>query len=135
MLACVRSAITCHSLHWQAWRGSHLQCTLVIKHKTFKDFCFDQQGGGLPKTFKKLKFLEFFLLITYSCCVDANLCFATPILCTPFSAGCGGGGGGWASYQIFEKGEGLDRISILRGGCWEKRGDFFQGVLQFFHKK
>ena len=135
MLACVRSAITCHSLHWQAWRGSHLQCTLVIKHKTFKDFCFDQQGGGLPKTFKKLKFLEFFLLITYSCCVDANLCFATPILCTPFSAGCGGGGG-WASYQIFEKGGGgLGRISILRGGCWVKRGDFFQGVLQFFHKK
>ena len=58
-----------------------------------------------------------------------------PYYAPPFLLGVEEGGGGWASYQIFEKGEGLDRISILRGGCWEKRGDFFQGVLQFFHKK
>ena len=134
MLACVRSAITCHSLHWQAWRGSHLQCTLVIKHKTFKDFCFDQQGGGLPKTFKKLKFLEFFLLITYSCCVDANLCFATPILCTPFSAGCGGGGG-WASYQIFEKGGGTGQDLNFERGLLGKKGWLFSRGVAVFSQK
>ena len=47
--------------------------------------------------------------------VDANLCFATPILCTPFSAGCGGGieppteflkrgGRGTGQYLNFERG-------------------------------
>ena len=38
----------------------------------------------------------------------------------------------------FSKKEGrLDRTSIFRGGCCERRGrDFFQGVwLQVFHKK
>ena len=34
----------------------------------------------------------------------------------------------------FSKRGGLDRISILRGGCWERGGDFFQGELQFLHK-
>ena len=41
-----------------------------------------------------------------------------------------GGGGGWASDQIFKK-EGLDRIAIFRGGLLGKRGDFFQGVAVF----
>ena len=50
------------------------------------------------------------------------------IVCTsPFSPG------GWASDQIFKK-EGLDRIAIFRGGCWEswERGViFFRGVAVF----
>ena len=50
------------------------------------------------------------------------------IVCTsPFSPG------GWASDQIFKK-EGLDRIAIFRGGCWERweRGViFFRGVAVF----
>ena len=48
------------------------------------------------------------------------------IVCTPLSAG------GWASYQIFKKREGL---TTFRGGCWERGGDFFQEGLQFSHKK
>ena len=31
---------------------------------------------------------------------------------------------------MFKQEVGLDRISIFRGGCWEKGGDLFQG-LQF----
>ena len=36
----------------------------------------------------------------------------------------------------FRKGGGLDRISILRGGCWEDGSDFFREGwgLQLFHK-
>ena len=33
---------------------------------------------------------------------------------------------------MFKQEVGLDRISIFRGGCWEKGGDLFQG-LQFLH--
>ena len=45
----------------------------------------------------------------------------------PLSAGgTGWGGGDWASYQIF-KWWWLERISIFRGGCWERWGNFFQG--------
>ena len=45
-------------------------------------------------------------------------------------------GGGWAFDQIFKK-RGLDKISIFRGGYWERGGDFFQwgGGLQFLHRK
>ena len=134
MLACVRSAITCHSLHWQAWRGSHLQCTLVIKHKTFKDFCFDQQGGGLPKTFKKLKFLEFFCWLHTAVVLMLIYVLQPPYYAPPFLLGVEEGGVE-PPTKFLKRGGGLGRISILRGGCWVKRGDFFQGVLQFFHKK
>ena len=38
---------------------------------------------------------------------------------------------GWgvalASNQIFKRGAGLDRISIFRGGCWKRGGNFFRG--------
>ena len=33
--------------------------------------------------------------------------------------------GCWLSYEILNKG-GLDRVSIFRGGCWERSGDLFQ---------
>ena len=47
----------------------------------------------------------------------------------------GGGGGGWASNQIFKKG-GLDRTSTFRGGfLWKKVGWLFSGGLQLSHKK
>ena len=46
-----------------------------------------------------------------------------------------GGGGGWASNQIFKKG-GLDRTSTFRGGfLWKKVGWLFSGGLQLSHKK
>ena len=50
------------------------------------------------------------------------------IVCTsPFSPG------GWASDQIFKK-EGLDRIALVRGGCWDSWDGgviFFRGVAVF----
>ena len=39
----------------------------------------------------------------------------------PLSAGTGG----WASYQVFEKGGGLTGSQFWEGGCWERGGDFF----------
>ena len=43
--------------------------------------------------------------------------------------------GVWASNQIFKKGGGLTGPQLLEGGCWERRGDFFQGEgAQFLHK-
>ena len=44
-------------------------------------------------------------------------------------------GEGWASNQIFKKGENLTGPQLLEGGCWEKGGDVFQGGLQFSPKK
>ena len=60
-----------------------------------------------------------------------------PYYAPPFLLGVeeGGGGGVEPPTKFLKRGGGLGRISILRGGCWVKRGDFFQGVLQFFHKK
>ena len=46
----------------------------------------------------------------------------------PSSSRCRGGGGGWASRQIFEKGD-LDRTSTFRGG------GLFSGGGQFSHKE
>ena len=44
------------------------------------------------------------------------------------------GGGGVSSYQIFKKG-GLDRVSVLRGGYWERGCNFFQeGGCSFYIK-
>ena len=45
-------------------------------------------------------------------------------------------GGGLSILPNFWKGR-LDRITILREGCWETGGDFFheEGFLQFFQKK
>ena len=40
-------------------------------------FYFNQQGGGVPKTIKKLKVFEFFF-VDYSI-IDAKLIFITPI--------------------------------------------------------
>ena len=42
-----------------------------------------------------------------------------------------GGGGSWVSYQVFEKGGGLDKTSIFRGGSWEKGSGLFHGVAAF----
>ena len=64
-----------------------LKCALFIKHKTFKEcfkcftVYFDQQRGGLPKTFKKLQHVfEFFVLIAVYI-VDTKLFLVTPTLC------------------------------------------------------
>ena len=44
--------------------------------------------------------------------------------------------GGSVSYQIFKKGGGgLTGSQFLEGGCWERGGDFFQGVAVFTKKK
>ena len=58
------------------------------------------------------------------------------IVCTPFSAGCEGGGWGvgLSLRPIFQKrgGWGLGRISIFKGGCWERGGWlFFRGGCSF----
>ena len=43
-------------------------------------------------------------------------------------------GGGVENLQPnFQKEEGLTGLQLLEGGCWERGGDFFQGV-QFSHK-
>ena len=47
---------------------------------------------------------------------------------------CWRGRGVWTSYQIFKK-EGFDRTSTVRGGCWKRGGNFFQGELQLLQKK
>ena len=57
-----------------------------------------------------------------SCVVCTYLCDA--IVCTPPPFLQGGGGGSWASDQIFKKGEGLTGSQFLEGRCWEKGGDF-----------
>ena len=58
-------------------------------------------------------------------------------MCTPLSAGRGKRGL-MSLRPNFQKGEGgLNRILIfLEGGCWERRGDFFQGGggVQFYIK-
>ena len=55
------------------------------------------------------------------------------IVCTPHFLL---GGGGVEAPTEFSKRGGLDRFSVLRGGCWEKGDGFFQEEeLQFFHKK
>ena len=43
--------------------------------------------------------------------------------------------GGLSLLPNFQKAEGLDRISIFGGVCWERVCDFFQEGLQFVHKK
>ena len=58
-----------------------------------------------------------------------SLTQAAFIVCNPFSAWVG------ASYQIFLKGEGLDRISIFRELLGKRGVTFFQGGLRFLHKK
>ena len=42
--------------------------------------------------------------------------------------------GGGEPLTKFSKREELYRISIFRGGCWERGGDVFQGGLQLFIK-
>ena len=61
-----------------------------------------------------------------------NLCKASQnnIVCTPpLSARRGG----VEHPTKFQKEGGLDKTSLLEGGCWERGGDFFQGEggLQF----
>ena len=34
----------------------------------------------------------------------------------------------------FTKGQGLDSTSTLRGGCWKRGGNLFQGGLPFYKK-
>ena len=48
--------------------------------------------------------------------------------------GRGGREGGLVgSPTQFQKGD-LNRTSIFRVGCWERRGDFFQGGCSFYIK-
>ena len=42
--------------------------------------------------------------------------------------------GGLSFRPNFFKKVGLPGSQFLVGGCWEIKGDFFQGVLQFLHK-
>ena len=42
---------------------------------------------------------------------------------------------GLCVWKIFKKGRGLTGSQFLEEGCGERRGDFFQGVLQFLLKK
>ena len=49
------------------------------------------------------------------------------IVCTPFLLG-------GEPPTKFQKGGGLNRISIFRGDCWERGGDLFQEGLQLLHK-
>ena len=46
-------------------------------------------------------------------------------------------GWGWGVQPPtkFSKRRGLTGTQLLEGGCWERGGDFFQGGLQFSHKK
>ena len=37
--------------------------------------------------------------------------------------------GGLTLQPNFQKGGGLTRPQLLQGGCWERRGDFFQGKV------
>ena len=59
----------------------------------------------------------------------------------PLSVGGGGdgwrgGGGGGETPIKSSKTERLDRTSTFRGGCLERRGEFFQGSgWQFSHEK
>ena len=39
-------------------------------------------------------------------------------MCTPPPFFRGGGEGGWSLLSNFQKGGGLDKIFIFRGGCW-----------------
>ena len=59
-----------------------------------------------------------------------------PLVCTPLPLSVGGEGVELPT-NFSKRGRGLDRISIFRGGCWERGrcGDFLQGRLQFLHKK
>ena len=58
----------------------------------------------------------------------------------PYYSGVRWGGGGVEPWTKFSKslcwgeGGGLGRISIFRGGCWERGGDFFQGGCSFYIK-
>ena len=54
----------------------------------------------------------------------ANQLNSNVIVCTPPPPFLQEGG---LSLQIFKKG-GLDSTSTFRGGCWERGGNFFQGV-------
>ena len=47
----------------------------------------------------------------------------------------GGGGRGLNLQPNFQKSGGLDRTSTFRGGCWERGGDFDQGVVAIFTQK
>ena len=49
------------------------------------------------------------------------------VVCTPFLLG-------GEPPTKFQKGGGLNRISIFRGDCWERGGDLFQEGLQLLHK-
>ena len=50
-----------------------------------------------------------------------------------WGGGGGGGDGGWASDQIFKKGD-LDKISVFRGGCSKKGEWVFSGGCSFHIK-
>ena len=44
-------------------------------------------------------------------------------------------GGGWTSYQIFQKGAGLTGPQFLQEGCWERGSDFFEGMVAIFQQE
>ena len=95
VLACVRSAITCHSLTGL----ERFTLTVHIVHQTkllrndfgtLLDFCFDQQGGGLPKTFKKLKVFGIFF-VDYIQLLMLIYVLQPPYYAPPFLLGVEGG--------------------------------------------
>ena len=43
-----------------------------------------------------------------------------PLVCTPLPLSVGGGGGVELPTNFSKRGGGFDRISIFRGGCWER---------------
>ena len=97
MLACVRSAITCHSLTGlerftltvHIWSSN----TELLRNDfgTLLDFCFDQKGGGLPKTFKKLKVFGIFF-VDYIQLLMLIYVLQPPYYAPPFLLGVEGGG-------------------------------------------
>ena len=47
----------------------------------------------------------------------------------------GGGARREPLTKFSKRGGSLTRPHLLQGCCWERGGDFFQGGLQFSHKK
>ena len=58
-------------------------------------------------------------------------------MCTlplPLPAGGGGGWGGGEPKTKLSKGRGLKGSQSLKGDCWKRGGDFFQGGCSFYIK-
>ena len=142
MLVCVGMCEECYHMPFIDRLGEvHTYSAHWSSNKTFKEwfryfagFLFWSARRRSSQNIQEAKsFWNFFCWLHTA--VDANLCFATPILCTPFSAGCGGGD--WASYQIFEKGGtgGAGQcLNFERGLLGKNVSLFSRGVAVFSQK-